>query len=166
MTSIAPQDQYLYGADNKTLWHILYDALKKHPSYTSIRSFARTQIGRASYLALTLHNLGEYRNQTVLKKSENNLNNVFYKEEKLKFTFERFVEIHKSDHNGMLLVPDYVVPNPATRVHKLLSNVRSNNPTLLASIASVQTSMARRNDFEQTVDTLQSAIRATKISSR
>ena len=66
----------------------------------------------------------------------------------------------------MLSVPDYVVPNPATRVHKLLSIIRSNNPTLLASIASVQTSTTLRDDFEQTVDTLQSAIIATKIKTR
>ena len=42
MTSREPHDQYVYGADNKTLWHILHDALKDHPSYTSIRSFACT----------------------------------------------------------------------------------------------------------------------------
>ena len=64
----------------------------------------------------------------------------------------------------MLLVPDYVVPNPATRVRKLLSNIRINNPTILASIASVQTSMTLRNDFKQTVYTLQSSIRETKIT--
>ena len=40
----------------------------------------------------------------------------------------------------MLFVPDYVVPNPATRVRKLLANIRSNNSALLASITSVQTS--------------------------
>ena len=64
----------------------------------------------------------------------------------------------------MRSVPDYVVPNPATRVRKLLSNTRSNNPTLLASIASFQTSTTLRNEFYQTVDTLQSEIRATKIT--
>ena len=64
---------------------------------------------------------------------------------------------------GTLTTFDYVVPNPATRVHKLLSNIRSNNPSLLASIASVQTSTTLRNDFEQTVDTIQSEIRATKV---
>ena len=64
----------------------------------------------------------------------------------------------------MLWVPDYVVLNPATRVRKLLLNVRSNNPTLPASIASVQTSTTPINDFEQTVDTLQLAIRATNIT--
>ena len=59
MTSRAPHDQYVYGSDNNTLWYTLHDALKDHPSYTSIRSFARTQNGRAAYLALTLHNSGE-----------------------------------------------------------------------------------------------------------
>ena len=147
MTSLAPNDQYVYGGDNKILCNIIHDALKDHPSYTSIWSFARTQNGQAAYLALTIHNLGEYRNHTVLKESEDNLNNVFNTEEKLKFTFDRFGEIHRSTHNNMLLVPDYVAPNPATRVRKLLLNIRSNNPTLLASIASVQTSMTLRNDF-------------------
>ena len=59
---------------------------------------------------------------------------------------------------------DYVVPNPATRVRTLLSNIRSNNTALLASIASVQTSTTLRNDIDQTMDTLQSEIRATKIT--
>ena len=31
MTSRAPHDQYVYGADNKTLWHILHEALKDRP---------------------------------------------------------------------------------------------------------------------------------------
>ena len=164
MTSWAPHDQYVYGADNKNLWHILHDSLKDHPSYNSIRYFARTQKSRAAYLALTLHNLGESRNHTILKEADENLKNVFHTEEKLNFTFNHFVEINRSAHNNMLSVPDYVVYNPATRVCKLLSNIRSNNPTLLASIASVQTSMTLRNDFEQTVDTLQLEIRAKKIT--
>ena len=64
----------------------------------------------------------------------------------------------------MLSVPKFIAPNPATRVRKLLTNIRSTNPTLLASIASIQTSIVLRNDFEQTVDILQSAIRDTKIT--
>ena len=84
----------------------------------------------------------------------------------LKFTFDRFVEIHRSAKNDMLSVPDYVVPNPATRVRKLPSNIRGNNPTLLTSIASVQTWTTLRNDFEKTVDTLQSSIRATTRKQR
>ena len=106
--------------------------------------------------------MGEYRNHTVLEEAEDNLNNIFYIEEKFNFTFDHFVEIYRSAHNNMLLVPDYVVPNHATRVRKVLSNTRSNNPTLLASIASVQTSTTLRNDFQKTVDTLQLEIRATK----
>ena len=51
MTSRSPQDQYLYGEYNKTLWHILHDALKDHPSYTSIRYFGRTQNGHQLWIA-------------------------------------------------------------------------------------------------------------------
>ena len=130
MTSQAPHDQYVYGLDNNTIWLVIHDALKDHPYYTSIRSFARTQNVWAAYLSLTIHNLGEYRNHMIFEEAEDNLNNVLYKEEKLKFTFEIFVEIHRSAHNNMLLVPDYVVPNPATIVRKLLPNTRSFNPTL------------------------------------
>jgi len=64
----------------------------------------------------------------------------------------------------MLSVPNYIAPNPATRVRKLLSNIRSTNPTLLAALACVQTSPTLRNDFELTVDTIQSAVRASKVS--
>ena len=159
MTSRAPHDQFVYGANNKTLWQILHDALKYHPSYPSIRYFTRTQNGRAAYLTLALHNLREYRNHTVLEEAEDNLNNVFNIEEKLKFTLYRFVKIYRSAHDDMLSFRDYAVPNPATRVRKVLSNIRSNNQTLLASITSVQTSTTIRNDFGQILDTIQSANR-------
>ena len=42
ITSRASHDQYLYVADNKTLWHILHHALKYHSSYTPIRYFLCT----------------------------------------------------------------------------------------------------------------------------
>ena len=48
-------------------------------------------------------------------------------------------------------------------MRKLLSNISINNPTLLASISGVQTSTTLRSNFEQTVDTIQSPIRATNI---
>ena len=59
MTSRAPHDQYVYGVDNKTLWYILHYSLKDHPLYTSVRYFGHTHNGRATYIALALHNLGE-----------------------------------------------------------------------------------------------------------
>ena len=164
MIARAPHDLYVFGADSKSLWHVLHDSLKDHPAYTSIRAFSRTQDGRGAHMSLVLHNLGESRNSSVLEEAEDNLNNVTYTEEKLKFSFDRFVEIHRSAHNDMLSVPNFVVPNPATRVRKLLSNIRSTNPKLLASIASVETSAILRNDFEQAVDTLQAAIRSMKVS--
>ena len=40
---------------------------------------------------------------------------------------------------GTLTTLDYVVPNPAIKVLKLLSNIRSNNPALITSITNVQT---------------------------
>ena len=98
----------------------------------------------------------------VLEEAEDNPNIFFYTEEKLKFTFNQFFEINISSHNNMFSVPDYVFPNYAKRVRKLLSNIRSNNPNLLSSMASVQTSTTLRNDFEKTVDTLQSEISKNK----
>ena len=77
MTSREPHYQYVYGADNKTLWRILHHTLKDHISYTSIRSFTRIRNGRDAYLSLALHNFGESQNHTVLEEAEDNLNNVF-----------------------------------------------------------------------------------------
>ena len=74
------------------------------------------------------------------------------------------MEIHRSVHNDMLSIPDYVVSNESTRVRKLLTNIKSTNPILLASIASVQTSATLQNNFEQAVDTLQSAVCTTKVT--
>ena len=46
MIARCPHGTYEYQQDNATLWHILYDALKDHPSYTTIRRHSRTTNGR------------------------------------------------------------------------------------------------------------------------
>lgn len=63
----------------------------------------------------------------------------------------------------MLSVPNYVVPNPATRIRKLFTNISSKNTTLLDLITNVQTSQVLLNDFKQAVDTIQFDVHATKL---
>ena len=91
---------------------------------------------------ITIHCLGESRGNSILKEAEEHLNSSVYTEENLKFTFDCFVTIHRSDFNDMLSIPGYAVPNGGTRARKLILNIKSNNPKLLATIASIKTSVA------------------------
>ena len=137
----------MYHADNTSVWHILHDVLQGHSSYMYICSYSVSQHGREAFEALILYFRGESRSSTVLKEAEDNINSIMYAEEKLKFTFDNFVTIHQSAHNDMLTRPGYVIPNDGTLVRKLLANIRSQNPIILASIANIKTSIISRNNF-------------------
>ena len=73
----ALHDLFVYGADSRSLWHVLHDALKDHTSCTFIRLFARIQDGGGVHLSLVFNNLGEYMNSSVLEEAKDNTNNVF-----------------------------------------------------------------------------------------
>ena len=154
-----PHGTVLYQQDNRKVWSILANALTNHLMYVNIRRFARTQDGRSAYLALRQNVYGQSRIENILSKAEGDLESTFYTDEKPSFNFDTYVSIHRNAYNDMVQAPNYAAPDDPTRVRKLLANIRSSNPKVIAAVASVQASPILRADFEQAVDTVSQSVR-------
>ena len=60
----------------------------------------------------------------------------------------------EAHNNSMLRAPGYNVPDDATRIRKIFHGIKSENPLVLAAVASVKTNPALRHDFDDAVDVL------------
>ena len=47
-----------YKADNRVVWHYIYEATKDKSCFTKCKRFQRTKDGRVAYVALKHHYLG------------------------------------------------------------------------------------------------------------
>jgi hypothetical protein len=155
----APHGTPEYEVDNTMVWDILRTGTHGTQAYTWIKTHAAARNGREAYLSLTIHYLGSAANESMLAKAESAVENTFYKGEKARFNFEKYVSIHRDAYNDMETVPGYAIPDDGTRVRKLLHGIQ--DPKLDAAVAAIKAAATLRNDFEEAVDFIKTFVLTT-----
>ena len=87
-----------YKLDNKTVWNKIHTLLVDQPTYNHISNFATRKNGRGAWLALITFYEGEDFCQRLRETAFNKLQVIFYRGETMRFSFEKYVNIHKEAH--------------------------------------------------------------------
>ena len=87
-----------FKIDNRTVWNKLKVVLLDKPGYNHISQFNATRNGRAAWKALITYFEGEHYKQHLRETAFQKLQTTFYRGETGRFTFEKYVNIHKSAH--------------------------------------------------------------------
>ena len=87
-----------YKVDNRTVWNKLKVVLIDKPGYNHISQFNATRNGRSAWMALITYYEGEHYKQHLRETAFQKLQTTFYRGETGRFTFEKYVNIHKSAH--------------------------------------------------------------------
>jgi hypothetical protein len=121
----APHHTFL--ADNMKVWTIIQDLCGDNNAWTWVKPFARTQNGRAAYLALHSHYLGASKSDYIQAEAENKLKNTFYNGERRNWNFEKFVQTHKDQHTAIEGLFQYGYPSldERTKVRHLIAGIRT-----------------------------------------
>jgi hypothetical protein len=93
------------------VWKILQVICHDMNAWTWSTSFARSQNGRAVYLALHSHYLGISKSDNIQVEAKNKLKNTFYSGERRNWNFERYVQIHKDQHTAIEGLFQYGYPS-------------------------------------------------------
>ena len=91
-----------YKQDNTTLWNKLQIALVGKPGYNHISRYVNAKNGRSAWMALRSFYEAEDFKQRNREQAFDKLNNTFYKGESARFTFERYINIHKTAHKDLM----------------------------------------------------------------
>ena len=75
----------------EVIWHITHDG----PGWGWVMSFARTRNGRAAYLALKTHYLGDVFQSRLRAKADQILESTYFDGSKRNFTYERYIKTLK-----------------------------------------------------------------------
>lgn len=87
-----------FKADNKMVWEHLKNLNIGHPPYNHISRFNTSTNGRGAWIALQSFYEGEDFQERMRESAFTKLTNTFYKGETSRFSFEKYVEVHKSAH--------------------------------------------------------------------
>jgi hypothetical protein len=162
MVARMPHTHPAYREDNIAVWDILRDSIHDTEAFSWVKRCERRRDGRAAYLALTAHYLGDAKNEALRNAADNTILNTFYGGEKNRFNWTRYVTVHKQCHND-LEVTGTAMPED-DKVRRLLMGIHT--PSLQTAVLFVRSSPALRNNFDAAVDSITTVVETIKDTSK
>jgi hypothetical protein len=162
MVARMPHTHPAYREDNIAVWDIIRDSIHDTEAFSWVKRCERRRDGRAAYLALTAHYLGDAKNEALRNAADNRILNTFYGGEKNRFNWTRYVSVHKECHND-LEVTGTAMPED-DKVRRLLMGIQT--PSLQTAVLFVRSSPALRNNFDAAVDSITTVVESIKDTTK
>ena len=107
----------LYRSDNKTVYLAIESACRGTSVESTVKTFSRTQDGRACFLALIDHHAGDSKYRSIAKKRNNLLQNVKWNGQN--YSLEKHVSNHRQAVDDLSDCSNHItisLPDPSQRV--------------------------------------------------
>jgi hypothetical protein len=137
-----------FQQDNRLVWTMLRTVFHGGPGWNWILSFSRTSNGRAAYLAVKSHYLGEAFQSRIRSAADKILDGTFFDGKARTFTFERYCERLNNAFTDLEESGETVDVERKVRI--LLRGIT--DPTLEAAKNQVLATAALRTTFESAVN--------------
>jgi hypothetical protein len=162
MVARMPHTHPSYREDTIAVWNVIRDSIHDTEAFSWVKRFERRRDGRAAYIALTAHYLGDAKNEALRKTADNKILNTFYGGEKNRFNWTCYVSVHKECHND-LEATGTAMPED-DKVRRLLMGIHT--PSLQTAVLFVRSSPALRNNFDAAVDSITTVVKTIKDTSK
>lgn len=112
--------------DRIRVFDLLAELTQHRPCWAYVRTGERNSDGRAAFLALKAHYLGNDRVQSIAAQAESAIETARYLGEKRNFTFETYTQIHKENHHILdsLVADGYSGMDVGTKIRKFMHGIR------------------------------------------
>jgi hypothetical protein len=137
-----------YQQDNKLVWTMLRSVFHGGPGWNWISSYARAMNGRAAYLAVKSHYLGEAFQSHIRAAADKILDDTFFDGKARTFTFERYCE--RLNHAFTYLEQSGETVDAERKIRIFLRGII--DPTLEAAKNQVLATTTLRTPFESAVN--------------
>ena len=138
--------------DRRAVWDKLAALTRDHSCWTHVRVAQRTRDGRRGFLALYDFYLGPNNVGNAASAAEHKLDTTTYNGDKRRWTFEKYVAVHKEQHLILegLKRHGYAGIDDGTKVRKLTSGIKTDRFDTVKT--QILASPALRNDFDGCVN--------------
>jgi hypothetical protein len=155
-----------YVANREKVYEIIAKMTRDHACWTYVKPAQRTRDGRMAYLGLYQHFLGPNNVDNMATMAEDKLKSTVYNGEQRRWDFEKYINVHKSQHSIMegLVEHGYTGIDPRSKVRYLLDGIKTDKFDSVKT--RIMSDATLRNDFDACVTLYQDFIRqSVKIKS-
>ena len=148
-----------YVANREKVWEIIVKITREHTCWTYVKPAQRTRDGRKAYLDLYQHFLGPNNVDNMAAMAEDKLKTTVYSGEQRRWDFEKFINVHKTQHSVMegLKEHGYTGIDNRSKVRFLLDGIKTDKFDTVKAL--IMANSALRNDFDGCVTLYQDFIK-------
>jgi hypothetical protein len=137
-----------YDLDNKAVWQVVRHCTHGGPGWSWVQSHQRVCDGRALYLALKAHYLGEAYSLRIRAAADNTIDSAYFDGKSRSYTFEKYCKVIKSAFTDIEVSGEEISETRKVRV--LLHGIRDKR--LDTAIAQVMATPALRYTFDSALN--------------
>jgi hypothetical protein len=151
----------VYLTNREKVYEIIAKITRDHPCWTYVKPAQRTRDGRMAYLGLYQHFLGPNNVDNMATMAEDKLKSTVYNGEQRRWDFEKYINMHKSQHSIMegLVEHGYTGIDPRSKVRYLLDGIKTDKFDSVKT--RIMSDATLRNDFDSCVTLYQDFIKQT-----
>ena len=151
----------VYLTNREKVYKIIAKITRDHPCWTYVKPAQRTRDGRMAYLGLYQHFLGPNNVDNMATMAEDKLKSTVYNGEQRRWDFEKYINMHKSQHSIMegLVEHGYTGIDPRSKVRYLLDGIKTDKFDSVKT--RIMSDATLRNDFDSCVTLYQDFIKQT-----
>lgn len=154
----------IYITNREKVWEIIAKITRDQSCWTYFKPAQRTRDGRMAYEGLYKHFLGPNNVDNMATMAEDKLKTTVYNGEQRRWDFEKYVNVHKSQHSIMegLVEHGYTGIDPQSKVRYLLDGIKTDKFDSVKT--RIMSDVMLRNDFDACVTLYQDFIKQTTKS--
>lgn len=154
----------VYVTNREKVWEIIAKITCEQSCWTYVKPAQRTRDGRMAYEGLYKHFLGPNNVDNIATMAEDKLKTTVYNGEQRRWDFEKYVNVHKSQHSIMegLVEHGYTGIDPRSKVRYLLDGIKTDKFDSVKT--RIMSDATLRNDFDACVTLYQDFIKQTAKS--
>ena len=136
-------------ADNIKVWELLSGLKHKHTCWMYVKPFQCARDGRGAFLALQNHYLGPNNVDNMASLTEKKLAMTTYTGEHRRWTFEKYVKLHKDQHSILegLTEHGYAGIDERSKVRYLLDGIKKDDLNVIKG--QIMATAALHKDFDE-----------------
>jgi ribosomal protein S13 len=157
-------DDPAYVTNREKVYEIIAKMTRDQTCWTYVKPAQKTRDGRMAYNGLFQHFLGPNNVDNMATMAEDKLKSTAYNGEQRRWDFERYVNVHKSQHSILegLVEHGYSGIDPRSKVRFLLDGIKTDKFDSVK--AQIMANAELRNDFDSCVTLYQDFIKQTTKS--
>lgn len=146
-----------FAEDNAAVLQVIVEMTKDTSHASSVKPHVSKRDGRAAYLALTQHNMGNSKFEELVNAAEQMVLTRIWNGKNARYSLKQHICRHRDAYNDMVRASQnitYALPEGRTRVSRLLASLATTEPNIVSAKTQILSNAILMGSFEDAAELL------------